>query len=64
MSKETEICLEVIRETPKAYQVSDDGKETMTWIPKSQVEPEQDCGPGDTVVFTMPEWLATEKGFI
>ena len=64
MSKETEICLEVIRETEKAYQVSDDGQETTQWIPKSLVEPEQACGAGDTVVFTMPEWLAVEKGFI
>jgi len=64
MSKETEICLEILKETDKAFWVSDDGGENRQWIPKSQVETDQDCGPGDTVVFTMPEWLATEKGFI
>jgi len=64
MIKKIEICLDVIRETEKAYQVSDDDKETLNWIPKSQVETEQECGPGDTVVFIMPEWLAIDKGFI
>lgn len=63
MSKEIEICLEVRRETEKAFLVTDDGENTI-WIPKSQAKPDQDCGPGDTVVFTMPEWLAVENGFI
>ena len=34
-----------------------DGK-TTEWVPKSQVE---DNGDG---TFTMPEWLAKDKGFI
>lgn len=63
MGKEVEICLEIKQKTDKAFLVTDDG-ENSTWIPKSQVEPEQDCGPGDTVIFVMPEWLATEKEFI
>lgn len=59
----TEICAEIIKETDKAFLVSDDGANS-TWIPKSQIETDQDCGPGDTVVFTMPDWLAVEKGFV
>lgn len=58
-----EVCVEIERETDDAYLVTDDG-ENKVWIPKSQVEPEQGCGPGDTVVFVMSEWLATEIEFI
>ncbi len=43
-------------ETDKAMRLFD-GKKTE-WVPKSQVE---DNGDG---TFTMPEWLAQEKGFI
>ena len=43
-------------ETDKAIRLFD-GKKTK-WIPKSQVE---DNGDG---TFTMPEWLAIEKGFV
>ena len=63
MSNKVEVCLEIERETDDAYLVTDDG-ENKAWIPKSRVEPEQDCGPGDTVVFVMPEWLAMEKEFV
>lgn len=63
MAKPIEICVAIKRETPAAFLVSDDGEKT-TWVPKSQIKTDQDCGPGDTVVFTMPEWLAIEKGFI
>ncbi len=35
----------------------DDGK-TTAWVPKSQVEKNPDG------TFTMPEWLALDKGFI
>ena len=35
----------------------DKTKELRVWVPKSQVE---DNGDG---TFTMPEWLAMEKGF-
>lgn len=63
MGKEIEIFAEIIAETDNAFLISDDGQK-QTWVPKSQVETEQDCGPGDSVVFTMPEWLASEKEFI
>lgn len=43
-------------ETEKAIRLFDGTK--TEWVPKSQVE---DNGDG---TFTMPEWLAKEKGFI
>ena len=44
-------------ETGKAY-LLDHGADEPAWVPKSQVE---DNGDG---TFTMPEWLAIEKGMI
>ena len=43
-------------ETEKAFQIYDGAR--TEWVPKSQVE---DHGDG---TFSMPEWLAMEKGFI
>ncbi len=51
-----EIAGEVRAETDKALRIYD-GKKTE-WVPKSQVEDNKDG------TFTMPEWLAQEKGFI
>jgi len=51
-----DIRAECLAETNKAFQLYD-GKRTA-WIPKSQV---QDDGFG---VYTMPEWLAKNAGFI
>lgn len=47
---------EIRGETEKAYRLYD-GKKSE-WVPKSYVE---NNGDG---TFTMPEWLAKEKGFI
>ncbi len=55
-SKLIDIRAEARAETQKAFQLYD-GKRTA-WVPKSQVE---DNGDG---TFTMPEWLATNSGFI
>jgi hypothetical protein len=55
-SKLTDISAVIRHETPKAYLVFDGAKEV--WLPKSMVE-ENDDG-----TFTMPEWLAHEKGLI
>jgi len=52
----TDITAEVRAATEKAWQLYD-GKRTA-WVPKSQVE---DNGDG---TFTMPEWLAIDKGFV
>lgn len=62
MTEEVEICAEILHETTQAYWITDgDIKE---WVPKSQVDLDQDGEVGDTVNFTMPEWLAIEKGFV
>lgn len=52
----TDIAAQVVGETGRAWKVFDGAK--TEWVPKSQVE---DNGDG---TFTMPEWLAKEKGFI
>lgn len=51
-----DIAAELKGETGKAYRIYD-GSPTE-WVPKSQVE------QNDDGTFTMPEWLAQEKGFI
>lgn len=51
-----DLAAEIKGETDKAWRLSDGTK--TEWVPKSQVE---DNGDG---TFTMPEWLAREKGFI
>jgi hypothetical protein len=51
-----DLAAEVKGETDKAWRLSDGTK--TEWVPKSQVE---DNGDG---TFTMPLWLAEEKGFI
>lgn len=51
-----DIAAELRGETDKAFRISD-GTRTE-WVPKSQVE------RNDDGTFTMPEWLAHEKGFI
>ncbi len=43
-------------ETPKAY-LLDDGT-VEAWVPKSQTEDNQDG------TFTLPLWLAQDKGFV
>ena len=51
-------------ETDKAILVSETGeKENAVWLPKSQVEIEND-GHANFVTVTLPQWLAKDKGFI
>ena len=58
MSKElADIKAEKKGETDLAYRIFD-GIVTV-WVPKSEVEYDEDAG-----VFTMPEWLAIDKGLI
>ena len=52
----TDIAAELRHETDKAWLIFDGDKEV--WLPKSQVE---NNGDG---TFTMPEWLAHDKGLI
>ncbi len=51
-----DIAGEIKGETEKALRLYDGGR--TEWVPKSQVE---DNGDG---TFTMPMWLAKDKGFI
>jgi hypothetical protein len=51
-----DITAQVRAETDRAYRLFDGDK--TEWVPKSQVE------RNDDGTFTMPEWLAQEKGFI
>lgn len=52
-----EIAAELIHETDMAFLISDDGANEI-WVPKSQVVDNEDG------TFSMPEWLALDKGFI
>lgn len=68
MAKLIDIAAELRHETDNAYLLYDgrseikkgDTKpsELRVWVPKSQVENNEDG------TFTMPEWLALDKGFI
>ena len=51
-----EIAAEIRAETDKAYRLYDGA--LTEWVPKSQVQ------QNDDGTFTMPEWLAQDKGFI
>ena len=52
-----DIAAEKLGETAAAYRIFDGTK--VEWVPKSQVEYDEDDG-----IFTMPMWLAKEKEFI
>jgi len=59
MTKKPELfdfAAEVVAETPKAWKLDDGTKKE--WVPKSQVEDNKDG------TFTMPMWLAIDKGFV
>ena len=65
MSKElVDIECEVRSQTEKGIAIWDgeenqDGKEIWTWLPKSEVEVNEEDG-----TVTMPTWLAKNKGLI
>ena len=65
IKKPIDITVTILTETDRAFRVTDnDNPEFGQWIPKSQIFIEQDAGVGDTIIITMPEWLAIDKGFI
>lgn len=53
-----EIAATMVRETPAAWLINDGDVEA--WIPKSLAT--MDVGARHSI-FTMPEWMAIEKGF-
>ena len=65
MKRPCQVCVEIIRETPRAFLVADADPRDAVWVPKSQIVTEEDnVGPGDTSIITLPEWLAMEKGLV
>lgn len=64
MADIVEVSVEVHHETEKAWFVSDDGeRDNAVWIPKSQIEGQKKLGPA-LYEFSLPEWLALDKGLI
>lgn len=55
--KVVDVALRKLGETDRALKVTEGEAADAVWLPKSQVE-ENDDG-----TFTMPAWLASEKGF-
>lgn len=51
-----DLAAAVVGETEKAWRLTDG--DVTAWVPKSQVEDNKDG------TFTMPLWLAEEKGFL
>lgn len=66
-SEETvSVRVRVEHSTARAIQVSQDHGQSVVWIPRDSVVravPER-WGPGDTVVFDIPEKLANEKELV
>lgn len=54
MVETVEVNAELVHETELAYLIDDDGK--RHWLPKSKTEYD------GKVTFTIPDWMATEKG--
>ena len=71
MGQTTEVAVEIIGETSRAFKVADGS--VIEWLPKSQILEAYADGKeldvkrvriGQTVTLTLPEWLAGLKGFI
>lgn len=62
----TDLTLTFHAETDAAVLVSDDGdREKAIWLPKSQIELDDDNpSEGDSVEVTLPFWLAKKEGLI
>ncbi len=61
-SEPIEIWVELIMITNAAILINDG--QTEAWLPKSQIEYDDDAEPGDTIDIEMPEWLAVEKDLV
>lgn len=62
----TDLTLTFHAEGPNAWLLSDDGdRDKAIWLPKSQVEIDDDSpSEGDSVEVTLPVWLAKKEGLI
>ena len=54
-----DIAAELRHETPRAYLIWDGA--SQVWFPKSMTEMHKE---GRTTTFTIPQWLAQDKGLI
>ena len=52
------------KETTKAWLVVYEDEENPVWLPKSEIEVQQDTPRPGVATVTMSEWLAQEKGLI
>ena len=60
-----DISVQLHHATLKAILVSDDGdRDNGVWLPKSQVEYDEDSQVGSIIEVTLPEKLAIEKGLV
>jgi len=59
-----DLTLHLHHETPMAILVSETGDEKKAvWLPKSQCDIEGKRG-SDSIIVTLPEWLALREGLI
>lgn len=59
-SKLVDLAMHLHAETAKAYKLSENGNEAFAqWVPKSLVEHDEDDD-----IFTMPQWMAEQRGWI
>ena len=63
MNRLTDIDVQLLHQTDKAWLVTDSEPGSAVWIPKSQAELSETAIAGIYTV-TLPEWLAQEKGLI
>jgi len=61
-NEEVELELELLHQTDDAYLLSDG--DTEAWVPRSLVSSLEEGDDEDTVIVTIPEWLAKEKGLV
>lgn len=51
--------------TERAVLVStDEDEDNAVWLPKSQIEVDEDAIAGKTTTITAPEWLLQDRGLI
>jgi hypothetical protein len=63
------LSVQIRRTTEKALLVCDgskdkEGKDHEVWLPRSQIESEDELKVGEVADITLPRWLVEEKGFI
>lgn len=67
MTEQVELELFLVAETEKAFGIRQDETDTtseLIWLPKSQVDSEENPQLNEITWFLVPEWLAVEKGLV